>query len=153
MGFLDFFSILAYAFVILVFYLLIKLTLGKATFQIPEESGNVADTISLINILKTPVEINNSKMSIAELIALSRFDSSKNQLAEKSIMQIMDDYFGNKCSIFCIDGEKLKSRGCSSLQHFGCSENVISVPAYGAAIEVAFKSDIAQPSTKNIPLK
>ena len=155
MGLTDFFSILAFAFVLLIFYLLIKLTLGKATFQISEQSGSIADAVSLINILKTPIVVDNNAISLAELIAQSKSDNSKKQLAEKNIIQLMDDYFGtSKCSMLCIDGEKLKGSGCSSLQqYFGCSDNVLFIPAFGAPIEVAFKSDIIQPETQNKPLK
>ena len=153
-GLTDFFSILAFVLILLVFYAFLQIATGKATFEVLAESSNVADSISLINILRTEVNVDNTKMNIAELIALSQLNPTKKTILEQNLNQILDIYFSNKCSIICIDKEKFKAKGCTSLQFFDCNKNIISIPSYeGKVIEIAFKSDLEEPQLQSKPLK
>ena len=154
-GLPDFFSILVFFLVIIIFYLVIRLTIGSTTFPVSEQSSNVADTISLINILRTPVVVDNIKMNIAELITLSKLDQAKKHILEKNLKQIINDYFStSKCTIICIDDEKLKGSGCSSLAYFGCNENIVAIPSYDSkSIKVAFRSEYVEPQIPSKPLK
>lgn len=154
-GLPDFFSILAFFLIILIFYFLIKITVGAGTFEISEQSSDIADSISLINILKTPVTVEDTKMNMAELIALSKIDQTKKPILEQNLNQIIDSYFdASKCAVICIDKEKLKGKGCSSSHYFSCLKNIVMIPTYdNKAIEVSFKSDVAEPQLQAKPLK
>lgn len=138
----DFFSIIAFVLILLIFYLLFKLTIGSTTFEITTQAGNAADIISLINILKTPVTIDDAKMSIAELIALSQIDTTKKDLMEKKILQIINEAFGmSNCAVICINGRQLNGEGCSD-QNYACSNKAITIPTYHhKSIEVSFEAN------------
>lgn len=145
MGLTDFFSILAFALSLIVFYLTLKFTIGNTVFALSGHSKNTEDSISLLNILRTPVKVDNVDMNIAELIALSNFASTKSELLEKTLVQTMHDSFGTSvCSIICINGKQFKGKGCDI--HFGtqaCSSNTIKIPSHdGKLIEVSFESDV-----------
>lgn len=154
-GLPDFFSILVFFLIIIIFYLVIKITIGSATFQVSEQSSNVADTISLINILRTPVVVGDITMNIGDLITLSKLDKTKKPILEQNLKQIIDHYFSaSKCAIICIDNEKLKGSGCSSLAYFGCNENIVTIPSYDFnLIKVAFRSESIEPQIPSKPLK
>lgn len=142
MGLTDFFSILAFALMLIVFYLIMKFTIGKTTFALYTESKNLQDSISLINILKTPVRIDNSEINIGQLIALSRLDSTKKDSLEKALIQIMDDSFGTSdCAFICINEMVIKGNGCRTfVGNIGCSGDMI-VPSYNnEQIKVSFES-------------
>ena len=151
----DFFSIIAFALIIIIFYFLFKFTLGKTIFELPVQSTNVQDTISLLSILRTPVEVDQSQISAAELIALSKIDPTKTNLLEKHLMKIMDDSFGtSSCAMACIDKTKIKGSGCRSLELYICSDNTIPIPGYdNKPISVSLQSSIEQPKTRQVPLK
>ena len=143
-GLTDFFSILTFALIIIVFYFIFKFTFGKTNFELPVEASNVQDSISLLSILRTPVEVDNTEINIAQLIALSKIDSIRNDLLEKVLVKLMDDSFGiSACSMICIDGTKIKGSGCGSLELYICSSNTVKIPSYGnEPISLSFKSYI-----------
>lgn len=151
----DFFSIIAFMLIILIFFFLFKFTTGKSIFKIDAESSNVEDSISLINILKTEVEYENSKISIAELISASQLDKNKFSFLEKELVKIIDKIFGAlECHLLCINGGKIKSSGCRSLEVYRCPGNTIIIPGYNTEpIEISFQSNIEPLKSKEAPLK
>ena len=154
-GLTDFFSILVFMLIILIFYTLFKFTLGKSTFELPVQSSNVQDSISLLGILRTPLNVDNSQPSVAELIAISKTDSSKNSVLEKSLIKLMDDSFGtSSCSMICISGAKIQGSGCRLLSTYICSSSTILIPGYDSApIEVSFQSSMEELQGRQSPLK
>ena len=85
MGLTDFFSILAFALILIIFYLAVKIGLGSATFELTTEASNVENTASLLGVLRTPIIVDNKEITVAELIALSMQDSTKKNLQKKFI--------------------------------------------------------------------
>lgn len=146
MGLTDFFSILAFALILLIFYILFKTTLNSKNFELQTESSNIEDSISIINILKTPVIIDNDEISIAELIALSQIDSTKKNLLKKSLSQIINEYFSTaECAIVCINKEQVQSSVCTAQHVSTCSENVITIPTYDTkTIEISLQNNVQE---------
>ena len=142
MGLTDFFSILAFALILIIFYLAVKIGLGSATFELTIESTNVENKASLLGILRTPVIVDNKEITIAELIALSIQDSTKKELLEKTLRQTMDSSLGtSRCNFICINGNVISGVGCGFVEYPICSENTITIPNYyGAPINVYFES-------------
>lgn len=149
----DFFSIITFIVLMIVFYLFFRLTIGKAQFQVHAESKNIQDSISLLGILRTPINDGNSRISVAELIAMSKTDDSKGKLLEKSLVQNMDDSFGTAlCSVACIDGREIKGSGCISIQRYTCNENPATIPGYnGNTIEVSLTTGLEATDIQNAP--
>lgn len=131
MGLSDFFSILAFTLMLIVFYLIMKFTIGKIPFVLQIETKNVQDSLSVINILRTPVKVDNTEVSIAQLIALSQLDSTKKDSLEKMLVQIMDDSFStSNCAFICINEMIVKGSGCQTfVGNIGCSKG-ITIPSY-----------------------
>ena len=155
MGLADFFSILAFALIIIIFYFLFKFTLTGTNFPLPTYAANVQDTMSLQNILRTPLQVDNAEINVAQLIALSEVDSAKNDLLEKALIKIMEDSFGTSvCSMTCLNQRKIKGSGCKSLNVYICPSNIVSIPGYGGnPIPVSFGSDMQQLQSRQAPLK
>ncbi|MBI2656397.1 hypothetical protein HYX03_01505 [Candidatus Woesearchaeota archaeon] len=153
MGLADFFSILAFALIIFIFYLLLRFTINKSTIDISAYSSNVESSISLINILRTPIKLDGVEMNIAELIALQDTDSTKKDLVEKTITRILDNYFGSSsCSIMCIDEAQYKGNGCDNSVMYGCPTNSITMPSHtNKLIKVYFESNMQQPYSQLAP--
>lgn len=144
MGLTDFFSVLAFALILIVFYLLFKFTIGGTTSGLLAKSSNIENSISLLNLLRTPVIVDKVDSNIAGLIALSKYDSTKKDFMEKTLLQLLDESFGTSmCTIICIDGGQLKGKGCGSfLQTYECPDNIINIPSYnGKPIEISFEAD------------
>mgnify|MGYP001590663462 CR=1 FL=1 len=155
MGLTDFFSILAFILIFIVFIIIIKLSVRDTQFELSTLTSNVENSISMINMLRTPIKIDTNEISIAEMISLSKIDSSKGELARKTILQLMDDYYGtNACAIICIDDEKIKGSGCSALQTYRCPKNIAYIPSYNnVPIAVSFEADTAPVNFQTKPLK
>lgn len=153
MGLADFFSILAFALIILIFYLLLTFTVNKSTFDIFSYSSNVEGSISAINILMTPINVGGIEINVAELIALSNFDSTKKDLVEKTITRILDNSFGSSnCPIMCIDEVQYRGNGCGNSVMYGCPTNSITIPSHtNKLITVSFESNIQQPYSQLAP--
>jgi len=154
MGLADFFSILAFVLILMVFYLILHFTIGKIPFKLSEYSTNVEDSLSLISILRTPVIVDNAEMNIAELIALSSKDSAKKSLLEKTATKIIEDAFGtSRCAMLCINEQQIKSNGCGTLVGIqACSDNTAPIPGYdGSIIKVSFTSDIQPLNLQSAP--
>ena len=155
-GLADFYSIIAFALIIIIFYFLFKSTLTGTNFPfLTAYSNSVRDSVSLQSILRTPVQVDNAEIDVAQLIALSKMDAAKNGLLEKTLVKIMEDSFGTSvCSMTCIDGTKIKGKGCRSLQVYICPTNIVAIPSYSnQPISVSFGSDIQQLQSKQTPLK
>lgn len=143
----DFFSILAFALLIIIFYLMFRFTVGNTTFQLHSESSEIQDAVSLLGILRTKIEIDSSQMTIAELAALSKTDEAKKKMLEKDMSKIIGEFTG--CAIFCIDDDKIVGKNCNMLERNPCPEFEGYIPGYAGPIKVSFISD-SQPE-KNIP--
>lgn len=144
-GLTDFFSILAFVLVIIVFYGIFKFTIGGSKFEVAPQSKSIEDTLSLLSILRTNADLDNVKMNVAELTALSYSDTSKKSHLEKNLVKIMDDSFGvSRCAIFCIDKNQIKGSGCSTnTANQVCSNDFIQIPGYYYnPIKVSLKSGI-----------
>lgn len=153
-GLTDFFSILAFVLVIIVFYGIFKFTIGGAKFEIPQQSKSIEDSLSLLGILRTNVGVDNIEMNIAELIALSYSDTSKKSDLERHLVKIMDDSFGaSDCAIFCIDQNQIKGAGCDlNVGYHTCSSDTIQIPNYdGKTIEVSLNSKIESLNLQSAP--
>ena len=153
MGLTDFFSILTYALFLIVFYLMMKLSIGSVPFELTTQISKVENHASVLNILRTQVAVDGKDINIAELIALSNIDQTKKVFLEKTILQIMDDSFGtSRCIVMCINGKEIKGNGCGSLQSYICSNDVISIPNYdGKLIGVYFEANIEPTDVQLIP--
>ena len=145
-GLSDFFSVLAFALILIIFLLLLKLTVGNTTFELSTQSKNIGNYMSLLGILRTPIVVDNVGINIAELIILSKYDPLKKNLLEKNLLQIMDGSFGtSRCVIMCINGNELKGSGCGSLQTYTCPSTFIRIPTYDDKIVEISLEDDAQP--------
>lgn len=156
MGLADFYSILTFALIMLIFYFLFKFTLTATTFPfLTAYASNVQDSVSLQSILRTQVQVDDAEINVAQLIALSKINPAKNDLLEKTLLKIMEDSFGaSVCSILCIDGSKIKGNGCKTLQVYPCPANNLLMPSYsGQPIAVSFSSDAQQLESKTPLLK
>lgn len=155
MGLSDFFSILAYALILIVFYLLFKISIGDVSLRLATKSTTIENSVSLLSILRTPVKIENEQMSIAQLIALSKFDSKKKDIVKQKLLEIIDDAYGTSmCTIICIDENKIKGSGCEALDPLGtfvtyqCSSNKITIPSYDlSSIEISLETN---PQAENL---
>lgn len=153
-GLTDFFSILAFVLVIIVFYGIFKFTIGGSKFEIPQQSKSIEDSLSLLGILRANVDVDNIEMNIAELIALAYSDTSKKSNLERHLVKIMDDSFGaSNCAIFCIGQNQIKTTGCSlNTGYHTCSSDTIQIPAYdGKTIDVSFNSKIEPLNLQSTP--
>ena len=91
MGLADFFSVLTFALILIVFYLLLKFTIGKIPFEIAKESSNIDGSLSLLGILRTPVVVDGSESDIAELIRLWSLEPDKyKELLENTAVNLLD---------------------------------------------------------------
>ncbi len=154
LGLTDFFSILAFALILIIFYLILNFTIGKIVFALPSASKNIEDSISLISILKTPVKIDDMSINVADIIALSNQDSSKRLMTENTIKQIIEKSYGTSiCAIFCINEGQIKSKGCETLVGTqACSNDFAFVPSYeGQSIKVSFTSNIEPLNLQSAP--
>lgn len=153
MGLTDFFSILTYALFLIVFYLMLKLSIGSVPFELTTQISKVENYVSALSILRTQVTVDVKDINIAELIALSNTDQTKKVFLEKTIVQIMDDSFGtSRCAIICINGKEIKGNGCGSLQSYVCSNDVISIPSYeGKPIGIYFEANIEPTDLQLMP--
>jgi len=153
MGLTDFFSILAIALILVVMYSLLKIFVGQSTFELKGESSRVENIISTIGILRTPINIDGIDANIAELIAVSEFDSSKRTLLEKNLIELMDNSFGtSRCSVICIDENKIESSGCGTFQIYECPLDAVVISSYDKnIIRVAFAYDVKPLSPVRIP--
>lgn len=153
-GLTDFFSILTFVLVIIVFYGIFKFTIGGSKFEIPQQSKSIEDSLSLLSILRTNVDVDNIEMNVAELVALSYSDPSKKSHLEKHIVKIIDDSFGaSDCAIFCIGQNQIKGTGCSlNVGYHTCSGDTMQIPSYdGKTIEVSLNSKIEPLNLQSAP--
>ncbi|MBS3104686.1 hypothetical protein J4234_00345 [Candidatus Woesearchaeota archaeon] len=153
-GLTDFFSILTFVLVIIVFYGIFKFTIGGSKFEIGQQSKSIEDSLSLLSILRTNVNVGNIEMNIAELIALSYSDPSKKSNLENHLIKVMNDSFGaSDCAIFCIGQNQIKTTGCSlNTGYHTCSSDIIQIPAYdGKIIEVSLNSKIEPLNLQSAP--
>jgi len=153
-GLTDFFSILAFVLIIIVFYGIFNFTIGGSKFEIGQQSKSIEDSLSLLSILRTNVDVGNLEMNIAELIALSYSDPSKKSNLEKHLVKIMDDSFGaSNCAIFCVGQNQIKTTGCSlNTGYHTCSSDIMQIPAYdGKIIEVSFNPKIESLNLQSAP--
>ena len=152
-GLTDFFSILAFALILLVFFVFLKIFVGHTTFELKSETGKIEGYESAINILRTPITVDGNTISIAELIALSSFDAAKKGIIDAKIVDIMDKTYGtSNCALMCINDEKLKGSGCGSFQTYLCPTNYVIVPGYdNKLIVVSFEPEI-EPISSDVVL-
>ncbi len=150
MGLTDVFSIIAIVIIFLAFYLIFRVSLGNIKFNLIEESGNWENSVSLMNILRTPVTVDGNKMDIAELISVSTIDNSKKQFLEKTIKDLVDNSFGTAyCSMVCINGDKIKGSGCNDIEVYICPYDNLLIPGQDKnPIKVSFKSEAESLSSK-----
>ena len=153
MGLTDFFSILAIASILVIIFLLLKIFVGQSSFEVKGESSTVENGISTLGILRTPVNVNEVDADIAELIVLSKIDSSKKTLLEKNLIEIMDNSFGtSRCSIFCVDEDRIEGSGCGTFQIYECPLDIVVIPNYNKnTIRVAFEYGAKPLSPVRIP--
>jgi len=151
MGFVKLFAILAFWMMVLVFYVFLKIFIGNTTYKVTGVVSGIEGYESLLDVLKTSVDINIQQITIAELIALVRHDEEKKTFLEKELVKLMDDVYGtSNCVIMCISNEKIKGSGCGAIGVYQCSINYVTIPGYDKnPIEVSFDPD-AQPLSSPI---
>ena len=151
MGLTDFFSIIAFAIILLIFYGLLWLQFGTKTFELKAQLSSMDDSISLMGILRTPVLADGKEMNIADLIALSDADSSKKNLLEKEMSSIIDSYFGlSVCTVFCVNEKHLSAKWCKVPQLYKCPISHTTIPGYNTKpIEVSFRSYTGSPESED----
>ena len=148
MGLTDLFSILLFALIIVIFYFLIKISIGSFKYDINGASTKVQEKVDLINFLRTPLNIDGAETDIAQVIALSRIDPSKKEWLKNNVSKYIADSisfsFSNYCSMLCISREKYKgdydewdiysdSKDCASAP---CPSQFAVIPSYNGLIEV-----------------
>jgi hypothetical protein len=144
MGMTDAVSIIFFALIVVVFYLLLNAVDDGAVIEIKESTKNVDGQMSLLSILRSPVEVDDVTMTVAELIALSRSEHSKRILMESNLIDMLDKTYGtSKCSIVCIDGRQIHGSGCEP-SSYRCSLTNVLIPTYSKdTIKVSIRTDQA----------
>jgi hypothetical protein len=143
MGLTDLFSVLFFAFIIIVFYFLLKLQIGKTSFDLRSDSANIEESLSIINFLKTQVNIEGNKMDIAQAIALSYKDQSKKDWLKQNLGKYIEDtfvsLFSDSCSMICVlkdqyndeyDKWEKFSESQECIENAPCPDAYITIPSY-----------------------
>ena len=119
LGIDDWGAWIVFPFIILIFFLLFKFTLGQFQFDITGTSKSPENFISLLNILKSPITVNGQTISVSDLIVLSvaeeDFDIKENYVKqlEEEIKKLLDSTFStDKCYAVWIDKRRFPSSNC-----------------------------------------
>ena len=153
MGFVEFFSILAFFLMVLIFYTFFKIFIGSTTYEVGGATSSIEGYESLLSVMRTNIEVDEQQVTIAELMALANQDKDKRPLLEKTLVSIMDETYGtSNCVVICINTEKIKGNGCGAYQVYECPTNYIIIPGYDRIpIEVSFESGSKPLSSVRIP--
>ena len=122
-------------------------TIGKSSFSLTSAAINAQDDISLINIMRTKVQFQGTKLTIGELIAMSSYDEEKRKLSESQIIQILDKTY-DSCSVFCINNRQIRSMNCKTTltEIIGCSKAGTIIPTFNnEKIIVSLSSNVQAP--------
>lgn len=106
----DFYAIITFVLVMLVFLLLFMIRGCNAKNVVSAEiQSSVADVDSnlvLLNYLRTPVVVDGTEMTMADLIVLYKSDL-------KFAAELRANPFSSSCYVLCIDGTKFEFNDCS----------------------------------------
>lgn len=130
LGITDWGSWIVFPLILLIFFFLFNLSFDALEFKIDDTVANTESQIVFLNILKTPVKINEQVISISDLIVLYKLEENKDykNLLENGLTSILNSTFTDTCTSICINQEFFVSgSGCSYLS-FECGLFNVQIP-------------------------
>jgi hypothetical protein len=92
----DFYAYLIAVLVVIVFFIIFKVTAGEITSAITGKAEELDGEITLLNLLRTPITVGNTDLTMADLIVMRNTEKAENRehytnLIKQTIEETLDE--------------------------------------------------------------